>query len=381
MPKKILSVDDSKTVRLIVRKALKSYDCQLCEAQNGEEGLAVARAEKPDLILLDVTMPVMDGVEMLSKLKSEPDLKGIPVVMLTAEAGRENILKIAKIGVRDYIVKPFTEQVLVEKLSRITTLTPLAAATAAAPAATATAAAAAPASDIRTVVLVEDKPAIVQQILDSVKNPAWSWKSVATPAEALVLAEKQKPAAIVISLSMPEDGAVGLLRLFRSRPALAETPFIGLSIKTAVEERQRAIESGFLGVASKPIDAQDLESKLRRALKLEVATRAVELTKEHVLVRFWEDMSAPQLDAALVQMIEKATEAVDSGLGLTVFDLSAVKTFTVELLKFLIHATARCEDLGMRTALVGSAALAASSRTFDEAKNWQFHESLELVTA
>ena len=113
---KVLTVDDSKTVRIIVRKSFKTYDCDVLEAQNGVEGLAMAAKENPDIILLDITMPVMDGVEMLTKLKSDPALKAIPVIMLTAEAGRENVMKIAKIGVRDYIVKPFKEEVLVDKV-------------------------------------------------------------------------------------------------------------------------------------------------------------------------------------------------------------------------------------------------------------------------
>ena len=122
MPTKILSVDDSRTIRIIVGRAFSQYDCQMCEAANGEEGLAVAAREKPDLILLDVTMPVMDGVTMLTKLKEDPELKSIPVIMLTAESGRENVLHIAKLGVRDYLVKPFKENQLIEKVERIVPL-------------------------------------------------------------------------------------------------------------------------------------------------------------------------------------------------------------------------------------------------------------------
>lgn len=122
MPTKILSVDDSRTIRIIVGRAFQAYDCQICEAGNGEEGLAVAAREKPDLILLDVTMPVMDGVTMLTKLKEDPELKSIPVIMLTAESGRENVLHIAKLGVRDYLVKPFKENQLIEKVERIVPL-------------------------------------------------------------------------------------------------------------------------------------------------------------------------------------------------------------------------------------------------------------------
>jgi two-component system cell cycle response regulator len=89
------------------------------EAANGVEGLAVAAKETPDLILLDITMPVMNGIEMLAKLKAAPALTSIPVIMLTAEGGGDNVLKIAKIGVRDYLVKPFKEEVLIEKASRV----------------------------------------------------------------------------------------------------------------------------------------------------------------------------------------------------------------------------------------------------------------------
>lgn len=122
MPTKILSVDDSRTIRIIVGRAFQSFDCQVVEAANGEEGLAAAAREKPDLIILDVTMPVMDGVTMLTKLKEDPDLKSIPVIMLTAECGRENILHITRLGMHDYLAKPFKENELIEKAGRIVSL-------------------------------------------------------------------------------------------------------------------------------------------------------------------------------------------------------------------------------------------------------------------
>jgi two-component system cell cycle response regulator len=122
MPTKILSVDDSKTIRMIVKRTFAPYDATVFEAGNGEEGLATASAEKPDLIVLDITMPVMDGVTMLTKLKESPELKSIPVIMLTAESGRENVANIAKLGVRDYLVKPFKDEQLIEKVCRVITL-------------------------------------------------------------------------------------------------------------------------------------------------------------------------------------------------------------------------------------------------------------------
>lgn len=104
-------------MRIIVRKFFKSFDCDGLAVQNGVGGLVMAAKQTPDIILLDITIPVMEGVEMLTKIESDPSLKSILVIMLKAEAGRENVMKIAKIGVRDYIGKLFKEDILVNKLS------------------------------------------------------------------------------------------------------------------------------------------------------------------------------------------------------------------------------------------------------------------------
>ncbi|MEJ2638393.1 MAG: response regulator [Desulfosarcinaceae bacterium] len=124
MAYKILTVDDSKTIRMIVKKAFSQYNCDLYEAENGVEGLALANKEIPDLIILDITMPVMTGIEMLEKLKAEKELKDIPVIMLTAESGKENVMKIVKMGVKDYIVKPFKGEQLVERAKGVLKLAP-----------------------------------------------------------------------------------------------------------------------------------------------------------------------------------------------------------------------------------------------------------------
>jgi DNA-binding response OmpR family regulator len=119
MNHKVLTVDDSRTIRMIVKKAFQQYNCDIIEAENGVEGLALADKEKPDLIVLDITMPVMTGIEMLGRLKENPDLKAIPVIMLTAESGKDNVMNIVKMGVRDYIVKPFKGDQLIERARHI----------------------------------------------------------------------------------------------------------------------------------------------------------------------------------------------------------------------------------------------------------------------
>jgi two-component system, cell cycle response regulator len=120
----ILSVDDSKTIRLVLARLFRPFACEVCEAANGEEGLEIAAQKKPDLIILDHNMPVMDGVTMLRRLREDAALKRTPVIMLTAESGCENIAAVARLGVRDYLTKPFREDQLLAKAGRIIPLLP-----------------------------------------------------------------------------------------------------------------------------------------------------------------------------------------------------------------------------------------------------------------
>jgi len=120
----ILTVDDSRTIRTAVVLAFEPYDCVVLEAEDGAQGLAVVEDAHPDLILLDYSMPVMDGHEMLRRLKANPGTKSIPGILLTAEMGREQILRMARLGARDYLVKPFTAQRVIERASQLVTLRP-----------------------------------------------------------------------------------------------------------------------------------------------------------------------------------------------------------------------------------------------------------------
>lgn len=118
---KLLTIDDSKTIRLILQRAFKEFDCSLVEAANGEEGLKAAAEHKPDIIILDITMPTMDGIQMLTLLRQRGD--NTPVIMLTAEGGATSVEKAKHLGVSDYIAKPFQNEALVEKVMKVIPLT------------------------------------------------------------------------------------------------------------------------------------------------------------------------------------------------------------------------------------------------------------------
>ena len=113
---KILVVDDEPDLVSTVEYRLKFSNCQVVTAGNGKEGLEKAASEKPDLILLDTNMPVMNGHEMLESLRNDPAIKDIPVIMLTARCEPQDIAAASAWGIEDYITKPFDFGELMEKV-------------------------------------------------------------------------------------------------------------------------------------------------------------------------------------------------------------------------------------------------------------------------
>ena len=368
---KILTVDDSKTVRIIVRKAFKTYDCEILEAGNGVEGLAVAAKETPDLILLDVTMPVMDGVEMLTKLKSDQALKGIPVMMLTAEGGRDHVLKIAKIGVRDYLVKPFKEELLIEKAGRIIDLKPLSEAPAKARSI----------FDPAVILVVEDKPAIVQQIQDGLKHTPWKVHGVATQGEAIDFCTRTPPDLIIVSLSLPDETAFALFRLVRTNIKTKYTPVFALVVKTEIAQQQQAQTVGFSAIITKPMDLGELETKIAKAMNLDTSQRYYALDSDLLVMSLPENCSPAVLAEAANYLKPKFAQAVDAGQNKVVIDIHHLKSLHMGVIKLLFQAMQTCQELALQFALVGNPQIISECKGFEDTRAWTFYESLAEAKA
>jgi two-component system, chemotaxis family, chemotaxis protein CheY len=117
---KILVVDDFSTMRRIVRNLLKELGfSNVHEAEDGVDALKKLRAESFDFVVSDWNMPNMTGIDLLREIRKDAALKHLPVLMVTAEAKRENIIEAAQAGASGYVVKPFTAITLDEKLQKI----------------------------------------------------------------------------------------------------------------------------------------------------------------------------------------------------------------------------------------------------------------------
>lgn len=370
MRPRILTVDDSKTIRLIVGKAFKPYDCDVAEASNGVEGLAVAAREKPDIIILDLTMPIMDGAEMLGKLKSNPELKSIPVIMLTAEAGRENVLRIAKLGVRDYVIKPFKEEALIDRVGRVIELR-----------LRGDEAQTKRFDDPLRLLVVDDKPAIIEQLRNGLADTSWQIESKSTPAQAMEFCSGIVPDVVLVSLSLPDGAGFSFFQLVRSSPRLKGIPVFALSVKTAADEQVRAQQVGFSGIVTKPIDPEDVKAKIARALNLDTSYKYFEMRDSVLLVKVPAGFTPHVGNEIGSHLRNKIAEAVDSGFDKVIVDLSQVRKPDIGVVKLGLSVCQLCTELGLKQRMIGSEAVSVECRNYEETKDWQFENNFDEALA
>jgi len=116
MKKRILVVEDQEDNRRILRDLLTNAGYEIIEAENGEEALAVAARERPDLILMDIQLPLLDGYEVTRRIKADPALRAIPIIAITSYAlsGDENKARAA--GCDAYVTKPYSPRALLAKI-------------------------------------------------------------------------------------------------------------------------------------------------------------------------------------------------------------------------------------------------------------------------
>jgi two-component system chemotaxis response regulator CheY len=118
----VLVVDDSAAIRKILQRVLRQTGMAIrtiYEAGDGQEALTVLRAQKPRLVLTDINMPNMDGLQLLAAIKAVPEWRDLPVVMITTEGGEGKVGEAVRLGAAGYVRKPFTADQIKEKLAGI----------------------------------------------------------------------------------------------------------------------------------------------------------------------------------------------------------------------------------------------------------------------
>ena len=117
----VLVVDDSRIMRNIVKNTFAELKipCEYLEAENGKKAFQLLETNKVNLVFLDWNMPEMDGIDFLKKTRAMPDYKDLPIIMVTSEAARYNLVEALHAGATDYIVKPINEKVFNKIVSKL----------------------------------------------------------------------------------------------------------------------------------------------------------------------------------------------------------------------------------------------------------------------
>ncbi len=118
---RIITVDDSSTMRRIIKNTLKKigYGDDILEAENGREALDILSTKDVDIIITDWNMPIMDGLTFVKRIRSDSKYDDTPIIMVTTEAAKEDIIAALQSGVNNYVVKPFTPDVLKDKIETV----------------------------------------------------------------------------------------------------------------------------------------------------------------------------------------------------------------------------------------------------------------------
>ena len=394
---KILSVDDSRMVHMFIGRGFAAYDVDLVFASDGQEGLDAARKDKPSVILLDVTMPVMDGVECLAKLKADPELKSIPVIMLTAEAGKENVIKIAQMGAQDYIVKPVVDEVVVERVSRFIKLNPKAA-----PAPTPVAVVPKKekkATDPFKILVIDEFATIIDSIKNAVSSRGWSVAGANSPEDAMVgylrcsadtnvargllaMAESKRmgghfsdalvvptleddnvPDVILISLAFTKNAALSFAQLLKSIPALKNVPIVGLSHVTAITEQNDGKKAGITDFITKPINFGELPDSVLASLGLDITPLYFSAEGSVQVAILPQALSEGGSRLLARQANKKIARLVNAGFHQLLIDMTEVTNVGVPILRALTTILNECNTFQMEWRIVGASTILATLPT------------------
>jgi len=376
---RILTVDDSRAVRMLVKKALADMAFDIVEAEDGEKGLVAVDEHSPDLILLDVTMPVLDGPGMLERLRG----RGIstPVLLLTAESGTSVIGPMLKQGgICEYIVKPFKPEQLrakvIEALQRNGTMPQL---TGAQPkkAAAAEGGFAQVGKSFVDLLVIDDMDNVAKK-LKAMLPERISFNSCADRGTALTYCRERVYRAILLDTEIPDVDSVELLRELRIlQPTSA---FIALVMRTDKNPQSYVSSSGFGAYLTKPFDPRQVEEFVGAYFESQDLL-AVDGNVLRPAPYKGADSAADTYFKRLQGMTSTAIQdAAAACHDKVIFDLAQMPA-SPRLQKWLVRVATQCSEVGLEVRIVAGAEVAKLLKQLVETAEIPVVESVEAAKA
>lgn len=377
---KVLTVDDSRTIRLLVRRYLEPLGLQILEAADGKAGVEVAQAEKPDLIVLDVTMPVMDGHQTLEQLRAIEPLKKTPVLMLTAESRKDLVVSLIQLGITDYIVKPFDRDLLVAKVSKVLGIEQHQPVAEPEPAETN-----GDKPDLPRVLVLDDKENVLLAAQKFLSDKAIV---IATKEayEAVELAGKYSPQLLLLDLVIPDVNVFEIFSMMKADERVANARFVAMAIRTMKDEVTRARRAGFHDLLLKPFDQKSIMRVLRRNLVGRANLLVYE--KDYAVFRYpalsEQDAVTPGAFAqqAMRQAEQALSEVADGGYERLLLDMSEADQSDMSVVSGISAIMKSAETLAIHVRImVPQGPLARMLRTFSETCSTPIYQTVEEAAA
>jgi two-component system, cell cycle response regulator len=355
MPR-ILTIDDSSTIRSIITKQMSDLGFEVDHAEDGQQGLAKLEEISVDLILLDVTMPVMDGPTMLAALRELGNQT--PVIMLTSESKRSIVAGAVKLGIEDYILKPFKPEELRTKVMKALRIdgsgggaVPISAnPVVASPSSQSTQASNATRQFID--ILVVDDMENVHKKLRGLLPTHVSMNGCVSARDALQMCQERVYRVVVIDLVIPDVNSVALMNQMRALQPHAV--MVALALRSAGEVSTEVKNQGFSDVVFKPFEAAAVEDFLSKHFEVDdvlsidgnILECAAFTGKEDKLDRYF-----MRLRTLCHESLEKLASACYDD---TIFDLSAIPLRNDKIVRFLMDSDKEAKKLGISLRLVGT---------------------------
>jgi two-component system, cell cycle response regulator len=363
---------------MLVKKALADMAFDIAEAEDGEKGLAAVEDHQPDLILLDVTMPVLDGPGMLERLRARGN--PTPVILLTAESGTTVIGPMLKQGgICEYIVKPFKpEQLRGKVIEALQRSGKMAAPPAPKPQSTSEGGAFAQPGKSFVDVLVIDDMENVSKKLRTMLPERLTFNSCADRGSALSLCRERVYRAVVLDTDIPDVDSMELLRELRILQPTAA--FIALVMKSEKNPHQHVSSGAFAGFLTKPFDALQVEEFVAAYFASQDLLNIDGNVLKPAAYR-GPDSASDSYYRRLQQMTSDAAQAAAAAChDRLIMDLGNM-TPSPKLQKFLVRVTAQCTEVGLELRVVGGPEVAKLLKQLVETAEIPVVDSVEAAKA
>ena len=363
---KILTVDDSRAVRMIVSKHARELGFEVDEAEDGEQGLLKMEDEQFDLVVLDITMPNLDGPGTLAKMREGGNTT--PVLMLTSESKRSIIAGLMKLGISDYILKPFKPAELQSKMLKALKMegrSPTAEVAAEAVVAPTSAPAAKADSDPGDAggvakqfvdILVIDDMDNVQKRLRALLPEHLSLNGVLNAQAALTACRERVFRVILLDTDIPDVNSAALMR--QCRLLQPHAAFLALALRNNDQAQVEAKETGFDGVLFKPFNPEGVEDFLMRYFdNQDIIAEDGNIVK--VVPFKGREARLPGYFIQLGSLVGKSTQKVaEACFAELILDVTGLPLILDKVARLVMDSRERATKMGVELRLVGSPELA-----------------------